>query len=341
MCERMAYYALGGGLGHLTRTIALARQLARRLPGTHRVLANTEFRLAAQALIEVEQRSLPTHSQLELTLVPADLDLESARQWIVGWLDELAPKQLVVDTFPRGLGGELSDWLARPDCSAPPSHRLLVSRPLPPEYVSAFDVRSFVSKHYARIVVPGESSLLAQLVETLETPAFLLRDHGELPTAAEAAARLEVLPEQGAVLVVASGRGPEVDRWTNWTARLAAKWPNDLPPLRLIRPRDACGTESSLSPVPLIDCLPAVRLVLGAAGYNLSHETATLGIPALQYAESRQYDRQAARVRRPLPLDDLDQVVAAVRDSILPGAPHIPAYVNGASLAAQWWAEQS
>jgi len=280
--DQTVYYALGGGLGHLTRTVSLARQLAAKWTGRHRVLANTEFRQAATALVATEPR-------LELTLVPRERDTPAARRWVVEWLNEVRPTYLSVDTFPRGIGGELANWLGQADCPTPRSQRWLVSRPLPTTYVESFEVRDFVVEHFARVVTPGETSLLANLVETLETSPFLLRNHDELPSLEQAARGLGVSPESGAALLVASGTHDEVRRWSAWYDELARRWPCDLPPLRFVCPRDITLTgydeaaRGIVSPVPLIDCLPAVRLVLGAAGYNLSHETRTLGIPAIQH----------------------------------------------------------
>jgi len=61
---RLLYHAVGGGLGHGLRALALARQLFRRLGGRHRIVVNTSFSpaLAAGRIAEVFFSNRPKRS---------------------------------------------------------------------------------------------------------------------------------------------------------------------------------------------------------------------------------------------------------------------------------------
>jgi hypothetical protein len=323
------YYALGEGLGHVTRTLAFARQMARRVAGPHVLLASTSFRDTASALVATEPA-------VQLRLLPDSLAVDDARRLIPRWLNEFAPQRLVVDTFPRGLVGDLAKWLA--STAAPPlKQRLLLSRRLPAEYVRSHQLVDFVNAHYGQVLVAGEQSPFAHLDQAQLRPLFLLRDHGELPRFESSARLLDVPAEQGAVLVVASGRLNECQEWLGWADTLLAAWPSDLPPLRVAVPMEAsCFATPQVARIlvrhlPLLDCLPAARLILGAAGYNLTAETRTLGIPTLQFPAARLYDDQQSRVVGE-PLDPrIDTVLGRIRQYLLAAPPRIPPYDNGAA----------
>ena len=328
------HYAVGNGLGHVVRSLASARLLARRFPGRHVLIANTTLRESAAALVATEP-------QVTLCWLPADLTPANARRDIPLWLDALRPAALVVDTFPRGLVGELAGWF-RWDCPTSLKRRWLVSRQLPTAYASDFDLLRFAGQCYSRIYVPGETSPLATLPQAIPTAPFLLRNRDELPDVVSAARWLGVDPREGAVVVAASGTYSESLAWREQCARLAERWPADLPPLRVALPLELAGDwEVRGCPCrvrhwPLIECLPAVRLLLGGAGYNLSTEARTLGIPALQVPAPRTYDDQSSRLTLPPLHGSLDQWIERIRTALLPTLPQIPAYVNGAASVGHW-----
>src|SRR5690242_13582904 len=133
-------YALGGGWGHLTRAVALARaSLARGI--TLRVLTNSPYapRIAS---------AIP---DLCLITLPPDLPAAQARQETLRVIRDAAPDCLIVDTFPRGLGGELATTIEK---LAP--KRVLIHRDLNPRYVSSMNLHDFVRCHYDLILIPGE-----------------------------------------------------------------------------------------------------------------------------------------------------------------------------------------
>ncbi len=88
------YYALGGGLGHLTR--------ARRVLGA----LGEEAALLTASCYARDPRVV---GSLPVVFVPPPLgrDRGAFRRWLERTLDELGPDELIVDSFPGGILGEL------------------------------------------------------------------------------------------------------------------------------------------------------------------------------------------------------------------------------------------
>jgi hypothetical protein len=322
------YHAVGGGLGHAVRGLALARQMARRTAGRHVVFVNTPFISAIEPFV---------HDEPGLELVAMhSLGAAEVAGYVQAKVREFCPDLFVVDTFPRGVGNELvrllEGWSGCP--------RVLIARTLRADGGEHDRLRSFAQRHYDLILGAGESSPFAGLAKHEMLPPFLIRDLDELPARAEALALLQA--DRPVVLVVGSGSFDECGEWRSEAAALAAGWPADAPPLRLALPPGLdLRARSGLRLVrhfPLIDCLPGVRLVVGNAGYHLVHEARAMGVARLFRARQRKFDDQAGRLRAGEELigDALPAVLARWREP----APLPAGLPNGAALAAQRIAEQ-
>jgi hypothetical protein len=324
---RCLYYALGGGLGHGVRTLALARQLARRLGGRHWLLLNTPF--AATLLPAIAREPGLT----ALTLSPQATPREAA-SFVGDTLAAIQPDLLITDTFPRGLGGELAHLL--PDWSG--AFRVLISRGLPRAYLETYDLTGFVREHYQLIIAPGERSPFEGRVEVQRTGAFLVRDFEELLSPAEAAHVLATDSERPVVLLVGSGTLSECQETEQLALELQTDWPDTGPPLRLALPAEvwagpAVGSAVRVSHFPLLECMPAVRLVIGGAGYNLVHEVRALGLPAFFRPRRRKYDDQAGRVGAESRFTDLSVLRAAVFRELQQPRRLLTPCMNGATEA--------
>ena len=286
--SRWLVYALGGGMGHLTRAGALARVAARR---GHSVtlLTNSPFAPA-----------LP----LEEVLGPgvtvwrpgATLDKAAVREAVARWLDEARPDVLVVDTFPRGLGGELASLL--PGLRA---RKVLVHRDLNPAYVERFDVARAVEA-FDLLLVPGEDAPFAGHPRAARTAPWLLLEEGELLPRAEARARLGASAEDARPVVAVMGCGTpaEVDEAGDLAARLQARLCDTAHVRWLVPPEGAASPRPEALRVPLwpaLAVLPGVDVLGGAGGYNTVHEARATGTPFVALARPRLYDRQALRLR--------------------------------------------
>ncbi len=317
--SRWLLYALGGGMGHLTRALALGRVARRR---GHRVEVVTNSAFAPLLPLEAELGADGVHR------LDAGLDREAVRAAVERLLAETRPDVLVVDTFPRGLGGELAALLP-----GLPARKVLVHRDLTPAYVERFGLARFVDV-YDRLLLPGEPAPLAHHPRAVETPPWLVRDAGELLDPAEARRRLRA-PEDAAVPVVAvlgCGREEEVAQ----SAMLARGLHQALPEaaVRWLCPVPSVDMARS-GRWPALETLRGVDVLVGAGGYNTVQEARATGTPLVAFARERLYDRQALRLQPHERVEDAEAVLARVRALLAsPPAPRpAPAYVNGVHAA--------
>ena len=224
-------YALGGGWGHVTRAAALARAIG---PAARvRILANSPY-------LQIVQAAMP-----ELGIEAVSTGAEAASG--IAREEPDVVDVLVVDTFPRGLGGELATLL--PSLRA---WKVLIHRDLKPEYVSWAGLRSFVGAHYDCVICPGERGPLADLTRAFFSAPWLVRP----PVAG-------VRP--GVDVIVCAGGNPGEMPWYGEVAALLARdvsvrctapeLPQGCPPElcdpllavhRLDRKRRSCGGRRGL-----------------------------------------------------------------------------------------------
>jgi UDP:flavonoid glycosyltransferase YjiC (YdhE family) len=285
-------YALGGGWGHVTRAAGLA--LAIGPAARVRILASSPY-------LEIVRAAMP------------ELEIEA-----VSRMAPEDPDVLVVDTFPRGLGGELVDLL--PSLRA---LKVLIHRDLKPEYVSWGGLRTFVPAHYDGVLCPGERGLLADLPQAVLTAPWLVRP--------------PVAVKPGVDVVVCAGGNADEIPWYGEVAALLAGHVEvrclapELPP--------GCPPELWIRYWPSIDWIANARAVVGGAGYNTVNECRALAVPLIARPWPRKYDRQRLRAEQ-CPnvtiVETPDEGARAVLDAL--ARPRIPPLVfkNGADEAAEW-----
>ncbi|HSE97351.1 MAG TPA: hypothetical protein VLD57_03710, partial [Blastocatellia bacterium] len=93
------YYALGGGLGHLTRARAVLHTLS--IQDRVVILASSPFAKDARVT-----------GGREVILVPAESSSDPAgyRSWLAEQIERLSPSKILLDTFPAGIIGEFCDF---------------------------------------------------------------------------------------------------------------------------------------------------------------------------------------------------------------------------------------
>ena len=176
-CGLVAYFAPGGGLGHMNRALAVCLPL--RLRGVDaRIVTNSPFAegLALLAKCPVVRLEGPDWAVL-------------AREWVT----MAQPRVVVTDTFPYGLRDE---W--RP---APPPRLVHVARRL----LTPFAIRraDFALLIQAEPLAAGHAEALG---ECLQLPGPIRLAPGQLPTPLP-----QPLTRDGLTLVVHSGPAAEMD----------------------------------------------------------------------------------------------------------------------------------
>ena len=324
-------YALGGGLGHFQRSLALARAAARRSVDVTMVF-NTPWGPTSSSWFDVDSKSA---GSIHLHRLPSTADRDGIAELLAPLLRQ-DWSAVVVDTFPRGLGGELADWLPRLS-----GLKVWTHRDLCPAYLEQFQIRRDWAPRYDLSLSPGDDGELTDLCQV--TPPWLIALPGELMSPAAARAAWNADPELPLVVVVGAGRPHEQAE----LIRLSQ-------PLSLRSDLQVRTVTLESSPVwPLLPQLAGADVVVGSGGYNIVRETQALGLPLLARAQSRMYDRQQRRIlnaphARLLPADVAPMAVNALLDEaleVLTDSNHRPpcddefvfpaGFANGAEVAAE------
>jgi hypothetical protein len=292
-------YALGGGWGHLTRAVALATAAAPR----HRVRILTNSPYA-----KIVAARLPA-----LDLVTCDDSAAVHRQ-----IEECRPSCLIVDTFPRGIVGELVGLVRALD-----TRKVLVHRDLNPRYVRAFDLRAFVAANYDLVLVPGagEGGQLGDLPAAVATRPWLVRSAGEIPPRETAREVLRLgRGEESCVLICAAGKEQELD----WYAAVLAH-------IRGVPVRMIANDPRYIQYWPAMDLFGGASVVVGGGGYNTVRECQAWRVPLVAKPWARTYDRQAIRATAAAVavVQEPEEAAAAALRHRLQALPGPPQFVNG------------
>lgn len=307
-------------MGHATRAAAILRQL-RRLGGAS-FLALTNARLP----LPFEREGIPF---LHFT----DNAPDALRAQVPPAIADLAPHVLVVDVFPHGIVGELTDVLPKLSC-----RKLLVYRHVREPF--AAKMREAMS-HF-------DCALLAEEPPTpLPCPVvpccpLLLRNAEELLPRAEAKARLGVAEDETVVLGVSSDDA----EWTrDFFALLDKIWRRLKPQAQwrfaaLPSPRHPITSSPPLhvGHYPLIELFNGVDVIIGASGYNLFHEAQACGVEAIFLPQPRRYDdqfwraREATVARSP---EELERLLYEKLETCRLKPLQAAQFTNGARAAAQ------
>jgi UDP-N-acetylglucosamine--N-acetylmuramyl-(pentapeptide) pyrophosphoryl-undecaprenol N-acetylglucosamine transferase len=282
----------GTGLGHLTRSMAIAR----RLPDG----VEPHFLTLSAAAPVVEQMGFPVEYVPSYATPASGNDYRWSRRLrgrLRAVIADLEPTVIVFDgTHPyEALLGALpaagtAVWCRRP-LWKPGSSRVPLGR------AGSFDA----------VLEPGE---LAEAEDAGPTVALrdrahrvgpvVLLDRSELLPRAVAAAELGLDPERPAVLV-ALGQGAEVSETTRRAlTRLAAAGGVQVAALSSALAAAAAvppGVTALRATYPMSRYFAAFDAAVAAAGYNAYHELIALGVPALFVPMARETDDQPARAR--------------------------------------------
>lgn len=280
-------YALGGGFGHLNRAIALGRIASR-----HRhvkILINTPY-------FRYIEKFLP-ETNCEFLEISPTADFETTCTQVQQIVRETDYQCLIVDTFPRGLGGELVAILPELKISL----RVLIHRDINSEYVKVKELHQFVANCFDLVLVPGEGFevALANLPCVEHTNPWLIRSDWELPKREDLESILRLNPAEcnsKIVLILASGMAEELSFYGELTSILSQCLTNVVVRCLSVKRPDKCPENLWVFHWPAMECLQVADVVVGGGGYNTIYECQALGVPLVAFAWQRLYDRQRVRV---------------------------------------------
>lgn len=327
--RRWLVYALGGGLGHLTRAVALARAAIRGQadgapPRRTEIILLTNSPFASSLPISEELGE--SHRVVKL---PSDLSRDETAGRVLELIRSERFDTLVVDTFPRGLGGELVPLLPELSC-----RKVLTHRDLSPKYCAQFRLSEFV-RHFDRLVVPGEAAPYENFPHAVRTAPWLIRDQHELLSPRAARRRLNVEDDDRPVVaVIGCGRDEEVEQMRCFASQLTSEHA-DTAAVRLITPQITAaqstaagnrrGSDAGLSSPPnlttvhlwpFFSSILGVSVIVGGGGYNCVHEARATGAKYIGLSWPRLYDRQQRRLRAHERAADFEQARQQVRTAI-------------------------
>ena len=213
------------------------------------------------------------------------------------------PKLLVVDTFPRGMVGEIAELAASLPCPV-----VLIQRYLNPSYLLQFKVAAFLGEHY---------HLVVRIADALEPQTLSQRTVDVPPVTVREARQVSAAGSRSGWLFVDWGEGSEP---YVQVAREAARQRGKQ--LRILRHGER---------YPAVDSMPNAELVIGAGGYNLFHEAALTGTPAIFVPCRRMYDDQFGRTAN-APHARTPEALRALLEQE-PPAPLLPHAGEGAAAA--------
>lgn len=314
---RLFLYAMGGGMGHLTRALALAKVAIERGHDV-RILTNSPY---ARRLRCYSYELLNVAEHLTVDTISAELDACEVRKSVLEHVAGRKWDALLVDTFPRGIGGELATVL--PDVRAP---KFLIHRDISQQYVTQANLREWANV-YDRIFAPGERGALADLPNVTITEPWLICDQAELLSRAEARAVMGVTSKRPLILFLGSGKVTEEKAAAHLAvssarefADIAGSKKNHRPEICFASPSnlslELCPSVKRVEYWPMMRLLPGVDLLVGAGGYNTVNEARATGTPLLAFAQKRLYDQQELRLRKEELVLASDELVERIKERL-------------------------
>jgi len=329
-------YALGGGIGHVTRATALSRSLLQHSSDDDRITLLTNSPFAA---------SMPIESELGERAEIIRVDSRLSRHRTIAAVQRVFATAffhaVIIDTFPRGIAGELAEIL--PGLSCP---KVLIHRDLNPRYCQQFRLSEFV-RVYDRLLVPGEAAPFENHPNAICTSSWLVRDDSELLNPDDARRQLAVKENNLPVAVVLGcGRSEEIGQMQEWAMQLADDFPTTLEVRFVVIDRSESPDRQDkerpnfkiVSIWPFFQAIRGASVVISGGGYNSVNEARAAGIPFCGVPRARLYDRQHKRIASFDCVERFEDLRAKVETSVLDASTHsrgTVSFCNGVHEAAK------
>jgi len=280
-------YGLGGGWGHLNRCLSLAQLLTKKTQ-VQLIINSPYFPYINNYINQL--------NQINIFFLNSQENINLITQQIRTIILKNDYNCLIVDTFPRGLGGELTQIL-----SLLTVKKILIHRDLNPRYIKLKNIEEFVKKNYDLILIPekGNNLPFANFPNSHFTPPWLIKNSDQLIPKNQAYSLLKInkLPEQKVIIILASGQIEELEIYGEIANLLSSNTNYTIRMISPIKPKN-CPPKICYFYYPAIDLLPIADLVIGGGGYNTISEVIALNIPLIVLPQPRLYDRQLMRIKR-------------------------------------------
>lgn len=272
----LLYYAMGGGLGHLTRARAFLHTLG--FEGEATLFTSSHF--AGDPRVT---------GGLPVVNVPAvlDGDREGLRALLERTISDLGARHLVIDAFPAGLLGDLADGTPLPGLALWHVARLLRweryaadTSPRLPRFEKTFVLETLHDDHRRAL---EEASVETRHLDLVDPPT----DPPE-PLEAPYALVVHSGPDEETNDLVACAR--ELLRADGSGARIVVVSPE--------RPRDLTANASWLDAFPATSLYAGAERIVAAAGFNVVRQTAPFRAKRFLVPYPRRFDDQFARAAR-------------------------------------------
>lgn len=347
----MLFYAVNGlGLGHVTRLLAIAREVRRK-----RTEAQILFLTTSEADSVIFQEGfaaikIPSRSVMREARISPHAYTKLVQTVVFNTIAAFNPAIMVADTFPAGASQELLptlSWKMR---------RAFVFRAQKEDRVWDQFFQSALG-HYDLCLAPhneGDATIpVPAKLRMRWTGPIMIRTRHDAQSVADARDAAGLADgEKGALVMFGGGGDTELKeaiavacdacRQSGWTP-VVAQAP-------LARSRDVIPSGvRRVSYYPIAELLPAFDIAISAAGYNSVTELMHFGVPSVIIPFERSLDDQPARARAiaeagagltcPLGVEPLAEELKSLQTKMcresLSRAARALVPENGASIAAE------
>ncbi len=278
--QKWMIYSLGGGLGHFQRALSLGRAATQFGYQVH-IISNSRF------LNCIPWRKEIDNSDVKLTVIPHSIDRIKTISHVREILTNVDYDRLIVDTFPRGIAGELPEIMD--DLKIP---KILVSRFLNPAYVKKFNLQNEIRRYQLIISIEKTAPFIDSHLSKTTAP-WLLFNHNELYSRKRARMHfgLNQMDENPLIVICGTGNKEELKFFSSLADELKRKLTNSD-----ILFNSPANQPGQMGIWPLLKFIHGVDVLIGSGGYNLVHESRLTETQLFAFPQKRLYDNQFLRL---------------------------------------------
>jgi len=283
--------------------------------------------LAASELFE----NFLASGTISFSVIPSDLPPGSvnlpgtARQKAFHWCHQQDFHTVIVDTFPRGIGGELASWIwpkDRNENDLPPNRfpqKYLIARTVTQQYACSNRYIQ-AAMCYDKIFVPRDGTQQQWQAGAIEgklvhTDPWLICHSEELYPKKTARQLLGCGLEKPLIAFLGTGYDKEISQMKQ-LYRFVKEQIGDRAEMIFFSPSECLGNSLTADfqskRWPLLRWYPAFDLVVGNGGYNTVSECRVTQTKLFAFPRKRLYDRQRDRLLPGEVVEETDELVGKI-----------------------------